>query len=167
MPDLMTTCRRSFVLAALAFWQGGFTFYSAVVVPAGEEVLGSSRQQGFVTRRVTNYLNAAGAVALPLCLWDLWNGGAKALGSRLRWAACGGMALTLLVQLWLHAVLDRFLQPDAMMISDLGAFRAIHQWYLIASTAQWICCLAVLVLSLCAWRREDAASLDAKRIMVG
>ena len=66
----MTTIRRFLVLAALGYWQGGFTFYSAVVVRVGEEVLGSSREQGFVTRRVTNYLNAAGLVALPLCAWD-------------------------------------------------------------------------------------------------
>ena len=27
-------------------------------------------KQGFVTRRVTNYLNVAGAIALPLLAWD-------------------------------------------------------------------------------------------------
>jgi len=153
----MTTCRRFFVLAALAFWQGGFTFYSAVVVPAGEEVLGSSREQGFVTRHVTNYLNAAGAVALPLCLWDLWIGGGRSFGRRLRWATWAGMAVTLSVQVWLHLVLDRLLQPEAMLVVDQRAFRAVHEWYLIASTAQWACCLAFLALALAAWRKEDAA----------
>ncbi|HEV3339685.1 MAG TPA: hypothetical protein VG125_04995 [Pirellulales bacterium] len=154
----MTTCRRFFVLAALAFWQGGFTFYSAVVVPAGEQVLGSSRQQGFVTRQVTNFLNAAGGAALPLCLWDLWIG-ARISGSRLRWAVWGGMSVTLSLQVWLHLVLDRLLQPDAMLIVDQQAFRAVHQWYLIASTAQWVCCLAFVALALRAWRKEDAASV--------
>lgn len=153
----MTTCRRFFVLAALAFWQGGFTFYSAVVVPAGEEVLGSSRQQGFVTRRVTNYLNAAGAVALPLCLWNLVISGAKTLGNRLCWASWGGMAMTWLIQVRLHPQLDRLLQPEVMLVADERAFRALHEWYLIASTTQWVCCLAFLVLTLGAWRQEDAA----------
>ncbi|HWB11461.1 MAG TPA: hypothetical protein VG826_19680 [Pirellulales bacterium] len=152
---MMATCRRFFILATLAFWQGGFAFYSAIVVPAGEEVLGSSREQGFVTRRVTNYLNAAGAVALPLCLWDLWIG-TWTSGIRLRWGSWGGMALTLALQVWLHMVLDRLLQPDAMLVSDQRTFRALHQWYLIASTAQWACSVAFLVLTLIAWRKEDA-----------
>jgi hypothetical protein len=158
----MATCRRFFVLAALAFWQGGFTFYSAVVVPAGERVLGSSREQGFVTRRVTNYLNAAGAVALPLCLWDARIGGRKTLGSRLRWAAWGGMTVTLAVQIGLHVALDRLLEPDEMRVVDEQAFRAVHQWYLIASTAQWVCCLAFLILSLGAWRKEDTAPVEGR-----
>ena len=49
--------RRFLVLAALMFWQGGFTFYAAVVIKVGQDVLGSHRRQGFVTRRVAQYLN--------------------------------------------------------------------------------------------------------------
>ncbi len=33
--------RRSLVVIALMFWQGGFTFYAAVVVPIGQDVLQS------------------------------------------------------------------------------------------------------------------------------
>jgi hypothetical protein len=103
-------------------------------------------------------LNVAGAGALPLCLWDLWVGGRQTSGSRWRWTAFGGMAVTLAVQIWLHTELDRFLQPIDMVITDRRAFRAVHQWYLIASTAQWVCCLAFLGLALGAWRKSDAAT---------
>ena len=53
----MTILRRFLVLIALFFWQGGFTFYAAVVVPVGQQVLHSHLRQGFVTQQVTNYLN--------------------------------------------------------------------------------------------------------------
>ena len=44
------------------FWLGGFTFYAAVVVPIGREVLGSA--QSDVTRHVSFYLNLTAAIAL-------------------------------------------------------------------------------------------------------
>src|SRR5260370_16274673 len=67
MPTLV---RRVLVLAALMFWQGGFTFYAAVVVPVGQDVLGSHLAQGFITRQVTNYLNLAGGLALGILGWE-------------------------------------------------------------------------------------------------
>ena len=62
----MILIRRYLLLMSLMFWQGGFTFYSAVVVPIGSDLLGSGRDQGFITRSVTNYLNLAGVAALAL-----------------------------------------------------------------------------------------------------
>src|SRR5437899_2231150 len=60
---MIAQLRRFTVLIALMFWQGGFTFYAAVVVPIGQEELGSHESQGFITRGVTNYQNRAGAIA--------------------------------------------------------------------------------------------------------
>ena len=55
----MTILRRFLVLIALFFWQGGFTFYAAVVVPVGQQVLHSHLRQGFVTQ--------SGGTAVDLC----------------------------------------------------------------------------------------------------
>ena len=66
----MTILRRFLVLIALFFWQGGFTFYAAVVVPVGQQVLHSHLRQGFVTQQVTNYLNLTGAIALVPLAWE-------------------------------------------------------------------------------------------------
>src|SRR6478672_2408664 len=50
-------------LAGLSVWIGGFTFYSAAVVPVLHEDLGGV-EAGSVTRRVTDRLNAVGVVTL-------------------------------------------------------------------------------------------------------
>ena len=56
----------SFVFA-LMFWQGGFTFYSSIVVPIGRHVLAEEVDlQSVITQRVTSWLNVAGVVALFL-----------------------------------------------------------------------------------------------------
>ncbi|MBI1916254.1 MAG: hypothetical protein HYS12_16215 [Planctomycetes bacterium] len=149
----MATVRRALVLAALMFWQGGFTFYAAVVVQVGHEVL-SRRLQGFVTRRVTNYLNAAGAVALPLLAWDA---AARPASRRraLRWLCWGGLAVALALLVWLHRHLDALLDPAAFAVLDPDAFYPAHRWYLHVSTVQWACALAYGLLALLDWRDED------------
>ena len=64
----MTLLRRFLVVIAFLFWQGGFLFYASVVVPVAQKELATSqepdshRRQGFVTRRVTNFLNLSGAI---------------------------------------------------------------------------------------------------------
>jgi len=151
----MTLLRRLLVLAALAFWQGGFTFYSAVVVHVGHGVLGR-RAQGFVTRRVTDYLNAAGAAALLPLAWDAAAGPARR--RRLRWLCWGGMAASLGVLAWLHVRLDALLDPSALDIRDGPAFYEAHRWYLFVSTAQWACALLYAVLAVRDWRDEDRSA---------
>jgi len=147
--------RRALVVAALAFWMGGFTFYAVVVVPEGQEVLGSHRLQGFITRQVTNYLNWAGAVALVILAWDLVAGKCWTWLWPTRWAPWAGMALTLGVLFWLHAQLDDLLDQESFRILDGAAFYSAHRWYLITSAIQWACALAFGVLTLVAWRLED------------
>jgi hypothetical protein len=140
--------RRFLVLASLAFWQGGFAFYASVVVPMGEQVLSSPIEQGFVTRRVTNYLNLAGAVALPLLLWDIVAAKTRAFRRILPWSA---MALVLLLQVWLHPRLDELLDAESMSVLEQDRFYVAHQVYLIASAFQWLCALAFAFLTLQVW----------------
>ncbi len=149
----MIIFRRFLALAALAFWQGGFAFYAAVVVPMGEQVLSSPIEQGFVTRRVTNYLNMAGAAALPLLAWDLVSCRKMVRGRILTWAAMG---LVLLLQVALHPRLDEVLDAKAMNVLDQDKFYVMHQVYLIASAVQWFSSLAFVGLTIGAWRADDA-----------
>jgi hypothetical protein len=152
----MIIFRRFLVLAVLLFWMGGFTFYAAVVVPVGQEVLGSHRKQGFVTREVTRYLNLAGAVALLLLAWDLARArNTSRYGRWARWAAWVGMALALGLLFWLHYRLDALLNPESFQILDSWAFYAQHQWYLWISTFQLGCAVVFGVLTIRAWREED------------
>ena len=152
----MTVVRRWLLLWALMFWQGGFTFYGGVVVPIGSAVLGSDRDQGFITRRVTNALNLAGAVALAAWGWDLLAMRQGSVGSRrLRWAIWLGLVLSLALLAWLHPKLDDLLVPEDGTVRNRRRFRALHERYLIVSTVQWAGCLLLSALTIRAWRRED------------
>jgi hypothetical protein len=151
--------RRFLVLAALFFWQGGFTFYAAVVVPVAQHVLGH-RRQGFVTREVTDYLNLAGLAALVLLAWDLLvpadPSGARWWTRRLLWLA---MLLTLLALFWLHPRMDSLLQVRGGIVLDPEEFRPLHRIYLWISTVQWACALLYLLLTLRFWREMDRMGL--------
>ena len=154
--------RRFLVLVALMFWQGGFTFYAAVVVPVGQSELGSHLQQGFITRQVTNYLNLSGAIALILLGWDIAAVRDKSVARRwTRWAAWMGMVLILLALALLHRHLDQLLDLELRELADPKAFRTGHRWYLWLATVQWAFGLAYAVLTLRAWRAEDRADVLA------
>ena len=152
----MKILRRFLVVAALMFWQGGFTFYAAVVVPVGEDVLGSRLEQGYVTRSVTNYMNLAGAVTLALLAWDLLATRDALLWRRLlRCLSWALMLLALVLLVWLHPRLDALLAEDGRDILDPDQFTLAHRWYLWVSTIQWGCCVVYLWLTLRSWGVED------------
>jgi hypothetical protein len=151
----VTTLRRFLVLAVLMFWQGGFTFYAAVVVRVGTEELGSLGQ-GFITRRVTNYLNAAGAIALLVLAWDVIATADSSVPRRFaRWLTALAMAIGLVLLVVLHFHLEALLDVETRDIRDRGAFQTLHRLYLWISTAQWACALGHAVLTLQAWQTED------------
>src|SRR5262249_12929601 len=149
--------RRVLVLIALSFWQGGFTFYAAVVVPVGTEVLNSTLRQGFITRRVTHYLNLTAAVALVVLGWEVL---ASRDPAQWRRRACRGVwVFAVLCQgllFWLHPRLDSLLRVKGRLILDREAFRPQHQLYLWTHTLQWATALAFLVLCVWGWRAADA-----------
>jgi hypothetical protein len=152
----MTVLRRYLVLLTLMFWQGGFTFYSAVVVAVGSAVLGSHLEQGLVTRSVSNYLNLAGAVALVAGAWDIASAADPSIRRRwLRWALWSVSLLTLGMLVWLHLRLDELLDLDASAILDRPRFRELHRAYLWVSTVQWAANLILTAATLLAWRAED------------
>jgi hypothetical protein len=160
----VTLLRRSALLLTLMFWQGGFMFYGAVVVPVGARVLGSHRKQGFITRSVTHHLNTAGAVALAVWCCDIAAGRKRGSAGRLGWLGWLGWALLLAllgVLAWLHVRLDELLDGSTFRILDPPRYHRLHQWYLIVSTAQWALAVALAVWTLRAWRAEDAADAVA------
>lgn len=152
----MLLVRRYLVMAALFFWQGGFLFYAAIVVPAGQSVLGSHLRQGFITQRVTGYLNLSGLVALLPLAWEL-----TATTDRAHWRRRGrlvlwlAMLLCLPVLAWLHGRLDALMTRRGYILHDPELFQPLHRWYLWISTAQWVAAVAYLGLTLAAWRDED------------
>jgi hypothetical protein len=164
---MITLARRFLVIAALMFWQGGFVFYASIVVPIGTELLGSAKEQGFLTRRVSQQINTAGAIALLPLVWDAL---ATADPSRrrrwTRYLTCGGMLAALLLLMWLHPQLDRLLSPDddpVHHIYDRPAFRLRHRWYLWIITVQWSLGLLYLAGTLASWRGADRVGQTASR----
>jgi hypothetical protein len=151
----MRTLRRYLAVAALCFWQGGFTFYASVVVPVGQDVFGHLAQ-GFVTRRVTFFLNLSGAVALVALAWDLFvNGDPSRYRRRVRLGLWLVLLGTLAALFGLHPQLDRLLDPKDLLVTDYAAFSPRHRLYLWISTVQWGAALAYIALTLRSWQAED------------
>ncbi len=154
----MILLRRWLVLITLAFWQGGFVFYGAVVVPIGAEVLGSHAEQARITRPVTHYLNIAGSVALAAWCWDGVAARRRVGRGRWFWAGWAFLLLLLAAQVGLHAWLDHLLDFHDVAGTDHGRFSFLHRVYLLASTAQWLGAIALLAATVHSWRRVDRSA---------
>jgi hypothetical protein len=146
---------RFLVVAALMFWQGGFTFYAAVVVPVGQSLLGHSGQ-GLITQQVTVWLNISGAICLVLLLLDLVQGrDPSPWKRRLSWALWLGMAALLIGLFTLHPFMDRLLDTEVQSPGVRQTFRTLHRWYLWLSTIQWALAIGYILLMLQAWKSQD------------
>src|SRR5579859_282996 len=144
--------RRFLVVAALALWMGGFTFYSGLVIPVATDVLGSHRAAGFITQRVTGSLNICGVAALAIFLWNLIADRESATRQERRrlMAMWAFLAIAEIALVTLHPILDA--QLDAASQQILGAhFTAWHRTYLWISTAQWIVMMPFTWITLIVW----------------
>ena len=132
--------RRLIVIAAIAWWLGGFTFYSGVAIPMGVQVLGTHRAVGFITEHVTNWLNVGGVIALGILLWNLllgWHDRGKALRYTLliTWIAMAAIEIELIS---VHPAMDRLITTHPVrMILDEDRFDLLHHVYLISTSVQW------------------------------
>jgi hypothetical protein len=132
--------RRFLVIAAIAFWLGGFTFYAGVAIPMGVEVLGTHRAVGFITQRVTHWLNFAGVVALSIFLANIalgWRASSRVVRRILviSWIAMVAIEVELFI---MHPMLDRLLITQPVRdILDVDRFDMLHRVYLISTTVQW------------------------------
>jgi hypothetical protein len=143
LPALVRTGLIPFLAVwTLAVWLGGFTFHSAVVIPALHDQLGSPLETGLVTQAVTVTLNRIGLLAVAL-------GAAAALAEprrrRPRYRSRRSLVLLALTAIALaslfvlHGMLD--LRLDA---GQLTGFYPIHRRYLWVSTFQWLINSALL-----------------------
>ena len=154
----MTVLRRFLVFQTFLLWQGGFLFYTAVVVPIGTDVLGSPLIQGLITRRVTDWLNLFGAAWALAFAWDVAAARDPERRRRLaRWLGWVGCVVLLGALFYLHGELDALIDLDEEKLRDRPTFKAIHIGYLWVSTAHWALGLALAWMTLRAWRAEDRA----------
>ncbi len=138
----MKSIHRILLLVVFTIWVGGFTFYAAVVVPIGTEILESSRSQGFITQRVTVVLNWIGAFTLILVCSDFF------LHVRNRSGRINRVLLVTIIvigALWLvlmavHPLMDSLLEPEHDFVKDDQRFYQLHRLYLWASSIQWLGC---------------------------
>jgi hypothetical protein len=152
----MTLLRRLLVIIALMFWQGGFTFYAAVVVPIGQNVLQSHIRQGLITREVAYYINLSGVIALLVLAWDAAvSHDPGVLRRRWRWFSWCAMVVALGLLFWLYPRLDELFDTLNVDILDRKTFRREHRWYLWISTLQWGFAILYAALTLWSWREED------------
>ena len=145
LPLWTETLLRVWCLVWLLGWQGGFAFYSGVVVPVGSDVLGSELEQGWVTRSVTPWLNGLGGVGIASCFVALkltrWSHSKSTYGrwsKRLAYGIAGYLTLSLLALIWVHGQVDLQLDPRSRQVVDYDAFYQVHRIYLILSTTQWL-----------------------------
>ena len=150
------------VLLVMAFWLGGLTFYAAVVIPTAHEVLGTHRTVGFITQKVTNWINLVGTVAL-LVLLARWMISSSAPSRRLRaslivtWVVMVGMQALLF---YLHSVLDRTLDIQARQVVDDGRFYNLHRVYLVTTIIQQCAGLIHVFCLVYVWQyREPEGSV--------
>ena len=115
-----------------ACWWGGLTVYSGIVVPIGASVLGAT-EQGFVTQRVTNWLNVLAAAALLASARPVFRSGRR--GLQAGWII---LALALGTLAGLHPVLDSLLVPGHREVLDHDRFYTLHRVYLWMTTVQWL-----------------------------
>lgn len=139
---------RFLCLLSLSIWVGGFTFYSAVVIPLLHQTL-STQEVGSVTQRVTDYINAAGC--LTVALWWLSAWAERSVGpapaGRLRIGFLAATTVLLLGLAGLHRIMDARLASGS-----LQGFYPLHRIYLIASTVQWAANLGLMASVLALWR---------------
>src|SRR5206468_6196627 len=151
-----TIVRRFLVLFAFLFWQGGFLFYSAVVIHVGQNVLPPPARQSQITMPVTRCLNLIGVVTLVALAVDVFLTRDESRQKAWRWLCWLLMASGLAGLLWLHPRLVDFMEHH-----DQPGFYPLHRAYLLTSTVQWFAAMAFLLLTLLAWRAVDRPVISA------
>ena len=150
---LIIPCFRFLAVVGMTFWLGGFTFYSAIVIPILHDEMGGL-ESGMITGQVSNYLNVFG-VAAVVSWWTLLCVERSERDRGARWLRVGLLILTSAVLaglITLHPVLDAKLDTG-----EMRAFYPLHQVYLVASSIQWGINLTLIAITVWIWRPEPSS----------
>lgn len=126
-----------------AVWWGGLTFYATVVIHVGTHVLGSE-QQGFITQRVTYFVNGLGTLVLVGLLIQI-----RRSRQTLPWVIWGVLVASQLGLFLDHHRLTGMLDFETGTVSDSAAFYSEHAIYLWLTTIQWAAGLGWLLWATC------------------
>ena len=157
---VMTILGRTLEVLAGAFWLGGLTFYSGVVIETAHQVLRSHRRVGFITQQVTGWINVAGVVALAIFLWQTAAAWRRLGPGRLRkvllatWLTLAALQAVLLA---IHPAMDRRLVAETRDVLDQSTFYGLHRLYLILTTMELGGGLVYLVSVLVVWKVLDGS----------
>ena len=136
----MNAFRRFLTFVVFAFWMGGFTFYALVVIPTAHGVFGGHREVGFITQKVTHWLNLGSLLALALLTWHFFVERVRhpSHSWRLLGITLGIMFATQIALFAEHPILDRMLDGETQSISSHGQFYSWHRVYLLTAAVQWL-----------------------------
>ena len=133
---------RFVVSLLLTTWWGGLTFYSAVVISVGTNVL-SATAQGFVTQSVTHYLNGLLAIVLLVSGWNVFT-----TRIRIQIVAWVSLLTSLPLLMLVHGQLDQLLDSETHSVSNPDEFYGRHQIYLWLTIVQWLAGIVLLWFNL-------------------
>ena len=149
------------LLGVFLFWLGGFSFYMAVVIPTGSEVVGT-RTQGFITQQVTHYINLFCLIATVGMLVDwvqCFLRSRRESNEVISTLICGVCAILigacLAILYPLHIQLDELIDPDENLVYDEVLFYGKHRIYLWISTLQFVMGWVWLFARLWIWNRRS------------
>jgi hypothetical protein len=117
--------------------------------------------QGAITARVTDALNVIGLVGVAVLVLELsLTRDPSARRTAWRWWVWVVVFVCQFLLLYLHLLLDAFMDDARQRVLVKAAFRTVHGAYLWVSTVQWVACLLWAWLMLRAWKAEDSQSSD-------
>jgi hypothetical protein len=127
------------IVVLYAVWWGGFTFYAAIVVPQGMEILGDHVKMGLITQSVSNYLNGIGVIVLfiSLLICIIYKPAEKNYLQAIGWQ---WFALVLLqaALFYVHSLLSFMIYASGEDIKLQQGFYNMHRIYLLVSTVMWL-----------------------------
>lgn len=155
-----TIFRRFLVLGTLIFWQGGFMFYGAVVVPLARAVVNPPSDFAFVTQIATLIQNVVGLVTVGVLWWDLRaSTDTDEKRARRRWQLWAFLVLGVVLLFLVRLPMDQRMDRATKSIVTEGLI-PWHVTYLWIATMQWAAAVWYAIVLLKAWQSEDSSGKE-------